>query len=148
MIDISSTGLEALLTASVTFPNGFKIDQWADDADSIDAPDIDLGDTGMGPNGDLVKWQKPQGIPVGLNVIPSSPDDTNLDILGEANRVARGKISARDNIQIVFTFPKLIVTMSQGIIVSAPPMFNATAAGRMKSRQYRFIFEQITKVRR
>lgn len=148
MNDISSTGLQAQVVASNTFPQGFKVDQFGDDADAVNAADIDLADTAMGPNGDMVVWSKPQGIPVELSVIATSDDDTNLDTLGEANRIARGKTSARDQITIILLYPNNItVTLSKGKMVAAPPVLNATASGRYKTRTYRFMFEQITKSR-
>lgn len=148
MNDISSTGLQAQVVASNTYPQGFKVDMFPDDVDAINAPDIDLADTAMGPNGDMVVWSKPQGIPVEVSVIATSDDDTNMDTLGEANRIARGKTSARDQITIVLLYPNgLTVTCSKGKMTSAPPVLNATANGRYKTRTYKFMFEQITKAR-
>jgi hypothetical protein len=146
MINISGFGLTARIVASKTFPNGFALTEFADDADPLDSPDLTAADTGMGLNGDLVVWTRPQGIEVVTSVIPTSPGDTNLDILLNANRVAKGKSSAKDVITIVWTYPSgLVVTMNPGIIISGPMMPSVASAGRLKTRTYHFRFEQITK---
>lgn len=146
MINISGFGLEARITASNTFPNGFLVTEWADDADPLDTGDVDLADTGMGLNGDLVVWARPQGIEVTLSVIPKSDSDLNLAVLADANRIAKDKPISRDVIGIVFTYPDgQVVTMSKGIIVSAPMLSQVASAGRLKTKTYKFRFEQITK---
>jgi hypothetical protein len=146
MINISGFGLGAQVTASNTFPNGFNVTEWADDADPLDSPDLELADTGMGLNGDMVVWSRPMGIEISLNVIPTTESDTNLDVLAQANRVARGKRGARDTIGIVFTYPNgQIVTMSSGVMISGPMAPPVASAGRMKTHMYKFRFEQISK---
>jgi hypothetical protein len=146
MLNISGFGLSARIIASKTFPNGFTLTEFADDADPLDTPDLDAADTAMGLNGDLVVWSRPQGIEISTNVIPTSPGDTNLDILLNANRVAKGKASAKDVISIVFTYPSgLVVTMNSGLIISGAMLPQVASAGRLKTRMYRFRFEQITK---
>lgn len=148
MINISGFGLEARITASNTFPNGFLVTEWADDADPLDTGDVDLADTGMGLNGDLVVWARPQGIEITLSVIPQSDSDANLAVLADANRIAKGKPISRDAIGIVFTYPNgQVVTMSKGIIVSAPMLNQVASAGRLKTKTYKFRFEQITKAK-
>jgi len=148
MINISGFGLSAQVVASNTFPAGFPVTEWADDADPVDSPDLDLGDTAMGLNGDMIVWSTPKGLEVSLNVIPTSTGDINLDVLAQANRLAKGKTSARDIITMVFTYPSgAIVTMSSGLIISAPMVPQVASAGRLKTRMYRFRFEQITKAR-
>lgn len=148
MNDISSTGLQLQVIANNTFPQGFKVDMFPDDADSINSGDIDLADTAMGPNGDMVVWSKPQGIPVEVSVIATSDDDANMDALMEANRIARGKTSARDQITFVILYPNgITATCSRGKMVAGPAILSATANGRFKTRTYRFMFEQVTKAR-
>lgn len=146
MINISAFTFAAQITASSTFPNGFAVTEFADDADPMDTPDLDAADTAMGLNGDMIIWSRPQGIEVSLNVIPSSVGDTNLDVLLNANRIAKGKTGAKDNVGIVFTYPSgLIITMSSGCIISGPMLPQVSSAGRLKTRMYRFRFEQISK---
>jgi len=85
--DVSGFGLRIRLTASRTFPAGITITQFADDADPFDIPSLQIADTAMGLNGDLISWSKANPIKPTLNVIPASEDDRNLAVLLEANRV-------------------------------------------------------------
>jgi hypothetical protein len=79
-------------------------------------------------------------------MIPFSPGEVNLDLLLEANRVAKGKTGARDKINIVWNYPNgVVATMSSGKMISGPVVPNVSSAGRVKSRSYRFRFERITK---
>src|ERR1700756_1611625 len=109
MINISGFGMSVRVTASNTFPNGFTVTEFADDADSIDSPDLDVTDTAMGLNGDLIEWNRAQSIEVSVNVITTSPADVNLEALLEANRVGKGKTSARDVVNLVATYPNGMV---------------------------------------
>ena len=146
MINISGFGLQAQIIATNTFPNGFNLTEFADDADPLDSPDLEAADTAMGTNGDLIVWSRPQGIEISFNVIPTSPSDTNLDVLLSANRVAKGKTSAKDNVTVIVTYPNgAIATMSQGSIISGAILPQLASSGRLKTRMYRFRFEQITK---
>jgi hypothetical protein len=146
MEDISVFGLSANLTADTTFPNGLTINAFADDADPLDSPDIDLADMAMGPNGDTVTWTRPQLIEISINVIPQSKDDVNLTCLQDANRVAKGKSSAMDEITMIFTYPNgMVVTCSEGKMVTANVVQSGSSAGRAKSKRYAFRFSQVSR---
>lgn len=141
-VPISGFGLQAYLIASNTFPAGFLITQFADDSDPLDAPSMQIGDTAMGLNGDLVTWSKANPIKANLNIIPSSGDDTNLAILFEANRVARGKVGAQDIITLNIIYPDgRFVTCIQGVITDGMPFNSISSAGRQKTKTYNFSFE-------
>lgn len=146
MMDLSIFGLSARIVASKTFPDGFTVTEWADDADPLDSPDLEVAESAMGPNGDFVVWSRPMGIEVSMNVIPLSQGDTNLDILLSSNRVAKNKFGSRDVISIVWTYPNgMLVTASSGKLISGPIIPNGTNNGRIKTRRYVFRFEQLTK---
>jgi len=146
MKNISGFGLVAQVTASNTFPNGFSVTEFADDADPLDTPDLEVAESAMGLNGDMVVWSRPQGIEISMNVIATSPSDDNLDVLLSANRVAKGKVGARDEIGIVLSYPDgRKAVLSKGIMISGPIVNQVASAGRYKTRMYRFRFEQITK---
>jgi hypothetical protein len=92
---------------------------------------------GMGLNGDLVHWSTAQPLVITLNVIPNSDDDKNLYVLAEANRVAKGKTSARDKITIALTYASGEVrTLSNGVITDAILGNGVASAGRMKTKAY------------
>ena len=88
--DISAFGIRVQIFASVTFPAGITITQFADDGDSLDVPQQQIADKAMGVNGDLITWSKANPLNLTLNIIPASDDDRNMSVLLEANRVARG----------------------------------------------------------
>lgn len=143
--DISATGLSLLVRGSKTFPAGFTVTMFADDADPFDLPALTVAATAMNVNGELVTWSSPQPILPTINVIPGSPDDNNLAILFEANRAAAGKTVARDIITIVATYPDgSTVTVSNGKLLSGFPGKSVASAGRMKSKAYAFAFQDIS----
>jgi len=144
--DISVFGLTGNLTASKTFPNGMSISEFADDADPLDSPDLEIADMSMGPNGDTITWSRPQLIEIVVNVIPQSQDDLNLTALADANRVAKGKSSARDEITIVWTYPNgMKVTASDGKMVTGPVVQSGSSNGRAKTKRFAFRFGQVTR---
>lgn len=146
MINVSGFGLKGRVSASKTFPNGFAVEGFADDADPLDSPDFTAADTATALNGDLVVWSRASGIEVAFNVIPTSEDDVNLSALLNANRVGKKKNGARDIINIVTTYPSgMVVSYSKGIIISGSLIPAVGQNGRIKTRQYRFRFESVTK---
>lgn len=146
MQDISAYGIRLRLVASVTFPAGIDITQFADDADSVDVPSQQIADKAMGVNGDLVVWSKANPINLTINVIPNTEDDRNLAVLLEANRVGRGKRSARDIITATAVYPDgRTITWSNGAITDGIPGNALASSGRMKSKPYLFSFEQLAR---
>lgn len=142
MQDISGFGLRITIVASVTFPSGITLTQFADDGDPIDAPSQQLMDKAMGLNGDMVVWSKANPITPTINVIPGTDDDANLEVLAEANRVGRGKRSARDVITMTIIYPDdRVITLTEGKITDAIPIRSVASAGRMKTKPYIFAFE-------
>lgn len=143
--DVSGFGTIINVVASNTFPNGFTISQFADDADPFDSPAIAIAETAMGLNGDLVTWSKAVPLPVTINVIEGSDDDTNLSIVMEANRVGRGKISAQDLITLSIVYPTgRTVTFTPGKMTNGMPAPSVASAGRLKTKAYQFTFENKT----
>lgn len=142
MADISGAGTQLTLVASATFPAGFQITAFADDADPLDVPALQIADKAMGLNGDLVTWSKANPLVVNLNVIPGSDDDANLAILLEANRVGKGKASARDELTLTVIYPDgRVDTFVAGKITDGSPTDSVASSGRKKSKQYSFAFE-------
>lgn len=142
MQNISGFGFGVTLAASVTFPTGFDITQFADDADPFDTPEIKIADKKMALNGDLVVWSTATAIEVKIAVIPGSDDDQNLAILFEANRVSSGKQSAQDVITLTGIYPQgPNLVLSPGAITDGAVGSSIASAGRMKSKVYSFTFE-------
>jgi hypothetical protein len=144
MKNISGFGTVVQIRASNTFPIGFPVTQFADDADSLDIPSVQIADKASGLNGDLVAWSKANPIPVTLNIIPNSDDDKNLSILFEANRVSRGKRSANDVITMTVIYPDGSKTIfKEGIITDGMPGRSISNAQRQKTKAYVFAFEGV-----
>jgi hypothetical protein len=146
--DISGFGAQVEVKASATFPSGFTVSQFADDGDPFDIPSIQIADKAMGLNGDMITWSKANPILITISVIPNSEDDINLAILLEANRVGKGKASARDEITISAVYPNEgTLTLSAGAITDGPPGNSVASAGRLKTKAYQFCFENKTDTR-
>lgn len=142
MEDVSGTGIEITVIAAPTFPTGIKVSAFADDADPLDSPELQIAEWGMGVNGDLVIWRTPKPIEVTLNVIPNTEEDKNLAILYDANRVAKGKSSVKDVITLIAKYPDGTTKMlTNGAIVSGMPLNSIASSGKTKSKPYKFVFE-------
>lgn len=140
--DISGTGFTLTIKFSNTFPQGVQITAFADDADPWDAPSLDIATAQMNVNGDLISFSAPQALLRTINLIPGSEDDTNLSIAYEANRVGRGKRSARDIVTIVANWPDgSTETLSNGKMTTGMSGKSLASAGRIKSRSYGFAFQ-------
>jgi hypothetical protein len=145
MQNISGNGLQVNLIASVTYPVGILLTQFADDADPLDFPSMQITDKAMGLNGDLIVWTKPQPINVTLNVIAGSFNDQELAILFQANRAGRGKLSARDIINMTVVIPNSAVPLilTNGAITDGIPANSVASSARLKSKSYVFTFENL-----
>jgi hypothetical protein len=140
--DVSGFGTLVNLVASNTFPASITITAFSDDADAIDLNSIDIAESAMGLNGDLIKWSKANALPFSINVIPGSPDDENLAVLAEANRVGQGKNSAQDIITITIIYPNgNTLLLSGGFIKNAMFGNSVAGSGRQKTKKYDFVFQ-------
>ena len=137
------SGIKSLtIKASKTFPTGFSVTQFADDADPLDSASIEIQTTGMGANGDLVVWNSPKPIPATIAVIPNSTDDKNLSALLNANRKSKGRTVANDVITMTIIYADdAVVTLANGAITSGIVVNSSTSANRLKSKPYGFMFE-------
>lgn len=146
MTDISAFGIRVRLVASVTFPAGIDLTQFADDGDSLDIPSQQIADKAMGVNGDLITWSKANPLLLTMNIIPATDDDRNMSVLLEANRAARGKRPARDVITITAIYPDgSTQTWSNGAITDGIPGKALASSGRIKTKPYQFAFENLAR---
>lgn len=140
-INISGYGLVCTFIASLTYPTGLPITQFADDADPLLINDVKIGDCAMGLNGDLQGWNKAVPLPLTINVIPGSLDDQNLAILAKANRVQQGQSASQDVISVTILYPDLgVLNFTGGIITDYAPGRTVQASGRQKGKSYNFMF--------
>ncbi len=140
--NISGTGLVVVLQTTVTFPVALTISEFADDSDPLDIAALTIADSAMGLNGDLIVWAKANPIQMTLNVIPDGPDDTNLQILGDANRVGQGKVTAGDIINATLAYPDgSAVQLNGGILKQYMPGNSIAGSMRQKTKSYVFEFQ-------
>jgi len=145
MPDVTGFGTIVTLVASTTFPVGFPVMSFADDADPIDAPTIQIGEGVMGVNGDLITWKKANSIPVIINLIPNTLDQEAMNLLFLANRASQGKKYVNDDITMVVTFPNFkIATFSKGKTIEFKPPGSISSAGRVPTFMYKFTFKDVT----
>jgi len=143
--EIGGFGLVVSLLASVTFPAGLVLEQFADDADPFDFPDLQIADIAMGLNGDLLTWSKAMPLVTQIALVPESDDDNNCAVLLAANRVGKNKSSAQDKITMIGKYPSgYTVTLSSGRMTNGSISNSIASAGRMKSKVYKFAFQNIT----
>ena len=144
MHNVSATGIKMRLVASLTFPAGFDITQFADDGDPLNSENLTIAETAAALNGDLVAWGKPNVIPLTIAVLPDTDEDRNLSILWNVNRIGKNKVAVQDVITLVVTYPngdqKIL---SNGVMISGPALNSGTAEGRLKTKEYEFSFESI-----
>lgn len=142
MADVSATGLTVTVFATKTFPAGVTLSQFADDADPLDIPEIEIVADGMNVNGELVTWNTPKPIYVALNVIADTEDSENLDIIFDGNRAAYKKTAIRDKITLCVNYPDgKRKTLTGGRPKAYVPSTGVASSGRKKSKLYRFVFE-------
>ncbi|KMJ46895.1 hypothetical protein AB204_00960 [Xenorhabdus khoisanae] len=148
MYDVSATGLSLVIQASTTFPSGITITQFADDADPLDLPAVDIAQTGMDINGNLNYWSTPTPQTITINVLAGSEEDENLAILLEANIAKRGRRHAGDIITLVASYGDGSTTTARnGKITNGSRGNSAASAGRLKSKQYTFVFQDFDRTR-
>jgi len=140
--DVSGFGFQIFLIGSNTFPGGSLMTAFSDDTDPMDIPEITVADVGMGLNGDLISWSRAEPLKPKFAVIEGSPEDINLAILLEANRVGAGKTSARDIITATAIYPTgATVTFLSGKILGGMPAPSVASSGKIKTKTYMFAFQ-------
>lgn len=140
--EISGSGIEVVVTASPSFPTGITCRAFADDTDPLDIPDLQIAESAMGVNGDLVTWRTPKPIEINLNIIPNTDEDIALTQLADLNRVAKGKLSVKDIIVMTVNYPDgTSKILANGIIQGYSVMNSITSNGRFKTKNFKFVFE-------
>ena len=103
---------------------------------------MDIAQTGMDINGNLVSWSTPTPQTVTINVLAGSEEDQNLAILLDANTAKRGRRAAGDNITMVASYGNGSTTTARnGRITNGSRGSSVSSAGRLKSKQYIFVFQ-------
>ena len=141
MVNISGFGLKLNIVALQTFPMGFDIESFADDADALFIDDTETSGYEMDFDGSLVAYDKAAPILVAVSVIPNSEDDINLKLLLQSRKASFKWLPIQDVTTMVVTYPdRGRVVFSNGTIVSGPMADSILSSGRRKSNTYRFAF--------
>lgn len=142
MENVSVNGSSARLVASFTFPTGFDLIKFADDADPFDISDNTVASHGSGINGDLVVWSTANGIEISVSVLPGTDEANNLAILWSSNKVAVGKVAVKDILTLVINLPNGKQQIySGGALISGPAGISGSSDGRQKTQTYSMVFE-------
>ena len=145
--NISGFGLVVSIIASQTFPIGVLINNWVDDTDPFDFPELTIGDSAMTANGQLVFWTSPKPVEVNLAVIPNSYSDIQLAILLRNNTAGYNKSVANDVITMTAIYPnnpEATLVLSQGYMLKGMPATSMASSARQKTKTYGFVFETIS----
>lgn len=144
MQEVSAFGTRVVIAASITFPQGVEITQFADDADPVGAEPVPIKDKAVGLNGDLITWSTPAPVGLTIGVIPGSDDAKNLTTLARNNRASKGRRPVRDVIQATVIFPDgTTQTYKNGVITDAPLSDGAQQSGRLRTPVFTFAFEGV-----
>lgn len=144
--DVTAFGLDITITADKTLPMGVTISEFAEDADPINVTEVTMGESEMGVNGDLILTRRARPIEFTLPVIPGTAGSEALHTLWEANRLAKNKNAVRDIITAVINYPNgNTVTLTDGAIVSGPPITGVSSAGRLMTENFGFVFANVVR---
>lgn len=144
MSDLSHFGTIAYISASNTIPAPLPITHFADNADGIDLPSMDIADMVMGTNGHVASWSKAVPIEITVNLLPNNISHLTMNTIFEANRPEQGKKPARD----IITFTRVLpdgstLTLSGGKMISGTPATSMASDGRTKNPSYMMKFAKM-----
>ena len=141
ILDVTGCGFKIYIQSLYTFPLGFEIDEFADDKDPFDLPDIQIGEYQSDLNGNLVFWNKPVPFIIDLNLLAGTQGEQNCRTLFNSNYQSGTKGAADDLITMVATYANGDVKIAvNGHINVASPLQSIAYNGRIKSQHYQFIF--------
>ena len=143
MQNISGFGAKVTVVATVSFPVGFDITQFADDKDPLKIEEVELTGFELLIDGSLFTFNKGAAIKVEISVIPGSDDDINLKILLQAKKGS--VIPLPDVTSIAITYGNGgIVGFSAGAIVSGPLADSISSDARLVGNRYTFVFGEFS----
>ena len=142
MQNVTATGVKMTLQSIPTLPQGITISTLPAGVDPLDSPAAQIATWQTGPNGDLIIHKQPVPIEINFSTVAGSEEDRLLEILFDANRVAKNKLSYDDTITMVIQYPDgRTVTLSNGMLVRGTAVIGISGDGKLKERQWGCIFE-------
>lgn len=144
MINIGGAGSKVTIISVPTFPQGFTVTEFATDTDPLVVDDVEINNTEVGVNGDVVNWKKAGLINIELSIIPNCESDKNLRIILNSNRLAKNKVAIDDDItMIVSEADGTIITYSGGKLISGPSSNSISSDAKLRTKTYRFTFSNV-----
>lgn len=141
MINISGFGLKATVVALQTFPMGFTLSQFADEADPIAFERMEPVGFEMLFDGELFAFDKSAPVIVHVSVLPQTEDDINLKMLLASKKGGVKWATFSDITTMVVTYPDGgKVVLSNGTITAGPPGDTVKQTGRKGCNTYSFAF--------
>jgi hypothetical protein len=141
MIDISGFGTGVTILALSSFPQGFKLSQFADDSDPLTFDETETSDFELLYDGSLFTFDQASAIKMQVSVIPGSDDDINLKILLQARKGSAKLIPLPDITSAYIGYGNGgSVLLSDGSIIKGPLADSITTQGRKKANTYTFVF--------
>lgn len=141
VLNIAGFGGTVYMTASTTYPFGFLIEAFADDADPVDLSEIEIGELVMGVNGTPAKFSKPAIVPLTISVFATSASNEFLSVLMQANMVGENKTSNNDTVSANIFYPNgQLIALNEGIITGGKPGYTISSGGRLSTMVYKFAF--------
>lgn len=159
MLDISFTG--GYVTVKAPAMGTTTIEEFSDEGSPVEVDEIEVTGHSINLNGTVLRWRKPTAYTVKVTVIPLSENDISLSKLLEAAKVeptGTGVYAvsvASLNTTLEIAAPAInksggnasgmrTWTFKEGCIVSGNPGIATDAEGKMQSKTYSFVFEQMT----
>lgn len=141
MINVSGFGSRVTIVALSSFPVGFTLSEFSDDADPLVFEETEPTSFEMLYDGSLFAFDKAAPVICKVSVIPGSNDDINLKILLQARKGAIQLVPIPDVTSMVITYPDDgRVMLTAGTILSGPMADSIVQQGRKKANTYTFAF--------
>jgi hypothetical protein len=144
MINASASGLSIFVVALTSFPGGFSVTSFPDDADPINIDDLEAVKWEPLATGDGYFYVSSELIRVSVSVIGGTQDDTNLQMMLQARKSMNAVLPLPDITALTINYPDgAVAVYSDGSIISGPLGRSAQMSGRYRSNTYHFGFNQV-----
>lgn len=141
MIDISTAGSGITIFTLRSFPMGFRLSAFADDADALDVEQTEVTGFERLYDGTIFSYDKNSPVLLSVGIIPNTDDDINLKILLQSRKPAKATIPIADDVTMVIGYADGgRNVLSNGVILGGAMADSLLASGRKKSNVYHFAF--------
>ena len=142
--DVSANGVKLMLFASVSYPTGVEIATFNPGEDPINFDDLKIAETDMGVNGNLIVYRTPYAYNMVFNITPMTEVDQIMENIANADRIAAGKVSAKNILTLVVIYPQgRTLTYVDGAMTDCPGGFSSSGNGRINGRRYAMSFRDL-----